>query len=116
MMRSIRFRSNTMIKSLQLLKNGFPGSISPSSRGRLSSPESKSQQSELKRHVTSLLTQLLSEVTDAPPPLKKLALSIISQALDGVDDLELLRFMAAARDEISAIIERYAVEETGQCG
>src|SRR5215471_8308353 len=93
---------NIMIRSLQLLKNGFRGLTSSSSSEQSSSQESKPAQSLLKNHIISRVMEVTSEMTERP-----IIISVLRQALDGITDTSLLGFVKLCRREFDDIIVKF---------
>src|SRR5215475_995991 len=96
-----------MRKLSQFSKNGYLGSISRLLQEQSSSQELPNHLSELKKDII----QRTIEVTNDKPIEQKIILSILSPALSGITDDELLKFMQLAKIEIDAICSKYQMKD-----
>ena len=94
-----------MLKSLELLKNGYRGLTSALSVAQSSSQESKPQQNELKNDILRRVKEATSEI-----PQQTIILSVVTQALASTDEKDLLKMMVIVRDELTKIIDKHIVE------
>lgn len=94
-----------MLKSLELLKNGYRGLTSALSVERLSSHESKPAQSELKSDILRRVKEVTNEIPQQP-----IILSVVTQALASTDENDLLNMMIKVRDELTNIIAKHQLE------
>ena len=95
-----------MLKSLELLKNGYLGLTSALSVGQSSSQESKQAQSELKNDILLRVREVTSEIPQQP-----IILSVVTQALASTTEDDLLKMMVTVRDELSSLIEKHQWNE-----
>lgn len=95
-----------MLKSLELLKNGYRGLTSALSAEQSSSRESKQAQSELKNDILSRVKEVTNEIPQQP-----IILSVVTQALASTDENDLLKMMVMVRDELSRLIIKHQVRD-----
>jgi hypothetical protein len=93
-----------MRSSLQLLKSGFHGSISPSSSPQLSCQELKQVRSKLKEEIIEKAKIL---ATDLPIVERKLVMSMVIPVLDSINDKSLLEFISISYQELREIYLKY---------
>ena len=94
-----------MLKSLELLKNGYRGLTSALSAGQSLSQELKRAQSELKSDILLRVKEVTNEIPQQP-----IILSVVSQALASTTEDDLLKMMITVRDELTTIINKHTVE------
>lgn len=91
-----------MLKSLELLKNGYRGLTSALYAEQSSSQESKPAQSELKSDIIQRVKEVTNEIPQQP-----IILSVVTQALASTTEDDLLKMMVTVRDELTKIIEKH---------
>lgn len=94
-----------MLKSLELLKNGYRGLTSALSAAQSSSQESKQAQSELKSDILQRVKEVINEIPQQP-----IILSVVTQALASTTEDDLLNMMIKVRDELTNIIAKHQLE------
>lgn len=94
-----------MLKSLELLRNGYRGLTSALSVGQSLSHESKHQQSELKSDILRRVKEVTNEIPQQP-----IILSVVTQALASTTEDDLLNMMIKVRDELTNIIAKHQLE------
>lgn len=95
-----------MLKSLELLRNGYRGLTSVLSAEQSSSHVSKQAQSELKSDILRRVKEVTNEIPQQP-----IILSVVTQALASTDENDLLKMMVTVRDELTAIITKHQVND-----
>ena len=95
-----------MLKSLELLKNGYRGLTSVLSAEQSSSHESKQAQSELKSDILQRVKEVTNEIPQQP-----IILSVVTQALASTTEDDLLKMMVTVRDELSRLIMKHQVRD-----
>ena len=93
-----------MLKSLELLRNGYRGLTSALSVAQSSSHESKQAQSELKSDILNRVKEVTNEIPQQP-----IILSVVTQALASTTENDLLKMMVTVRDELTTIINKHTV-------
>lgn len=95
-----------MLKSLELLKNGYRGLTSALSAAQSSSQELKHRQSELKNDILQRVKEVTREIPQQP-----IILSVVTQALASTSEDDLLKMMVIVRDELTTIIMKHQVRD-----
>src|SRR4030095_6280629 len=109
MMLLVRYRKNIMLKSLQLLKDGYRGLTSASSSAQSLSQESKRAPSKLKENIQNRVNQVTSGMKEAP-----IILSVLGQALATTSDIDLIKMIRIVHNELGNLITEYEFDEAKQ--
>lgn len=98
-----------MLKSLELLKAGFRGSISALSSEQSSFQESKQAPSKLKENIRLRVNQVTNGMKEAP-----IILSVLGQALATTNDNDLIKMIRIVHNELGNLITEYEFDEAKQ--
>jgi hypothetical protein len=91
-----------MLKSLELLKNGFRGLTSASLSEQSLSRDSKPAQSELKKSILKKVQEVTNGIPQQP-----IILSVVGQALATTNEKDLLHMIRLVSVELNKLVDEF---------
>ncbi len=91
-----------MLKSLELLRNGYRGLTSASSSAQSLSQDLKQAQSELKKSILKKVQEVTNGIPQQP-----IILSVVGQALATTNEKDLLRMIRLVHMELEKILDEF---------